>query len=153
MPLFQGGLVRSHIDEALASQHAAEAQEKQVKLELTRDLADANDRYANARKQLDLLAQSQSTADDSFALDWTRFLGGGSVTILEVIDAYQQASSSASSALRPGIHRPSSRGAGSAGSGDRTMTSTRAGMAIALMITLAFAVGGCHLGNRAAITC
>jgi outer membrane protein len=91
VPIFQGGLVRSHIDEALASQHVAEAQKKQIKLELTRDLADANNRYANARKQLDLLAQSQSTADDSFALDWTRFLGGGSVTILEVIDTYQQA--------------------------------------------------------------
>jgi outer membrane protein TolC len=91
LPLFQGGLVRSHIDEALATQHAAEAQKKQVELELRRDLADANDRYSNARKQLDLLAHSQATADDSFALDWTRFLGGGTVTILEVLDAYQQA--------------------------------------------------------------
>ncbi len=91
VPIFQGGLVRSHIDEALASQHMAQAQQKQIKLELTRDLADANDRYANARKQLDLLAQAQSTANDSFALEWTRFLGGGNVTILEVIDAYQQA--------------------------------------------------------------
>ena len=91
MPLFDGGLVRSHIDEALAAQHVAEAQKKQIELELTRDLADANDRYANARKELDLLAQSQTTSDDSFALDWTRFLGGGNVTILEVIDAYQQA--------------------------------------------------------------
>jgi hypothetical protein len=35
--------------------------------------------------------RSQKTAHDSFALDWTRFLGGGNVTILEVIDAYQQA--------------------------------------------------------------
>jgi outer membrane protein TolC len=83
--------VRSHIDEALALQHVAEAQQKQIKLELTRDLADANDRYANARKQLDLLEQSQSTTDDAFALTWTRFLGGGNVTILEVIDAWQQA--------------------------------------------------------------
>ena len=91
IPIFQGGLVRSHIDEALASQHVAEAQRKQVKLELARDLADANNRYVNARKQLDLLARSQATADDSFALDWTRFLGGGNVTLLEVIDAYQQA--------------------------------------------------------------
>ncbi len=91
VPIFQGGLVRSHIDEALALQHAAEAQRKQIKLELARDLADANDRYLNARKQLDLVAQSQATADDSFALDWTRFLGGGNVTILEVIDAFQQA--------------------------------------------------------------
>lgn len=91
VPIFQGGLVRSHIDEALALQHVAEAQGKQIKLELTRDLADANDRYNNARKELELLKQAQATADDSFALDWTRFLGGGSVTILEVIDAYQQA--------------------------------------------------------------
>jgi outer membrane protein TolC len=91
VPIFQGGLVRSHIDEALAMQHVAEAQRKQIKRDLARDLADANDRYRNARKQLELLKQSQVTANDSFALDWTRFLGGGSVTILEVIDAYQLA--------------------------------------------------------------
>jgi outer membrane protein TolC len=91
VPIFQGGLVRSHIDEALATQHAAEAQRRQVKLELARDLADANDRYVNARQQLDLVEQSHATADDSFALDWTRFLGGGNVSILEVIDAFQQA--------------------------------------------------------------
>jgi len=90
VPIFQGGLVRSHIDEALALQHVAEAQRKQIKRELARDLADANDRYLNAHKELELLKQSQTTADDSFALDWTRFLGGGNVTILEVIDAYQQ---------------------------------------------------------------
>lgn len=91
VPLFQGGLVRSHIDQALAAQHGAEAQEKQVKLELTRDLADANARYSGARARIDLLARSQPTADDSFALAWARFLGGGSATMLDVIDAYQQA--------------------------------------------------------------
>jgi outer membrane protein len=91
VPIFQGGLVRSHIDEALALQHVAEAQQRQIKRDLARDLADANDRYRNAHKQLELLKESQATADDSFALDWTRFLGGGSVTILEVIDAYQLA--------------------------------------------------------------
>jgi outer membrane protein TolC len=91
IPIFQGGLVQSHIDQALAGQHIAEAQRRQIELELTRDLADANSRYVNARKQLDLLATSQETADDSFALDWTRFLGGGNVMILEVLDANQQA--------------------------------------------------------------
>lgn len=91
VPIFQGGVVHSHIDQALALQHGAEAQERQIKLELTRDLADAGERYTGALKQLDILAQSQSTADDSFALEWTRFLGGGNVTILEVIDSYQQA--------------------------------------------------------------
>jgi outer membrane protein TolC len=91
IPIFQGGLVQSHIDQALAAQHMAEAQRRQIELQLTRDLADANSRYANARQQLDFLAQSQETADDSFALDWTRFLGGGNVMILEVLDANQQA--------------------------------------------------------------
>jgi outer membrane protein TolC len=91
VPIFQGGVVHSHIDQALALQHVAEAQQRQIKLELTRDLADAGERYTGALKQLDILAQSQSTADDSFALEWTRFLGGGNVTILEVIDSYQQA--------------------------------------------------------------
>jgi outer membrane protein len=91
IPLFQGGLVRSHIDEALAMQRVAEAQRRQIKLELARDLADAKDRFAGAREQLRLLLQSQGTADDAFALSWTRFLGGGTSTVLEVIDAYQQA--------------------------------------------------------------
>lgn len=67
------------------------SREQVMALSLARDLADANNRYANERKQIDLVAQSQQTADDSFALDWTRFLGGGKVTILEVIDAFQQA--------------------------------------------------------------
>ena len=33
----------------------------------------------------------KSTADDAFAMTWTRFLGGGSATLLEVLDSYQQA--------------------------------------------------------------
>jgi outer membrane protein TolC len=91
VPIFQGGLVHSHIDEALAAMHEAAAQRDQIRLEQARDLADAGDRYTGALAQIAILARSQTTADDSFALDWTRFLGGGSVTILEVIDAYQQA--------------------------------------------------------------
>jgi outer membrane protein TolC len=91
VPIFQGGLVRSHIDEALAAQHAAIAQQRQVELELKRNLADAESRYRGARRQLEILARSQSTANDAFALDWTRFLGGGNVTLLEVTDAYQLA--------------------------------------------------------------
>ena len=69
------------------------AQQRQVEIDLKRDLADAGERYRSAREQLALLEQSQSTADDSFALDWARFLGGGSVTVLEATDAYQQAES------------------------------------------------------------
>lgn len=91
VPIFQGGLVAAHIDEAKAQQHAATAQVRQVELQLRRDLADASMRYDNARRQLDIVQRSQATAEDAYALDWTRFLGGGNVTLLEVIDAYQQA--------------------------------------------------------------
>lgn len=91
VPIFTGGLLRSHVDQAMAAERAALAQQRQVELNLKRDLADATARYQSARRQFVLLAQSQSTSDDAFALDWTRFLGGGAVTLLEVTDAYQQA--------------------------------------------------------------
>jgi len=91
LPIFQGGLVRSHVDQAMAAEHAAIAQQHAVELGLKRDFADAATRYRAARDQLDLLARSRATADDAFSLDWARFLGGGNVTLLEVIDAYGQA--------------------------------------------------------------
>jgi hypothetical protein len=42
-------------------------------------------------RQLDILSRAQPTADDAFALSWTRFLGGGTATMLEVLDSYQTA--------------------------------------------------------------
>jgi outer membrane protein len=91
VPLFQGGLVRSHIDEALAGERAALAQKKEVELRVKRELADANVRYHGAVDQLAILRQSRGSTSDALALEWTRFLGGGSATILEVTNAYQQA--------------------------------------------------------------
>jgi outer membrane protein TolC len=91
MPLFQGGLIASHIDQAKARERAAIAQLRDTRYLLERRLSDAAARYDEARKALGLLAQAQPTADDAFALAWTRFLGGGGATVLEVVDAYQQA--------------------------------------------------------------
>jgi len=91
VPIFQGGLVRSHIDQALAGERAALAQQGQIELQVKRDLAAVNVRYQGALDQLAILHHSQQSASDAFALDWTRFLGGGNVTILEVTNAYQQA--------------------------------------------------------------
>ena len=90
VPIFQGGLVRSHIDEALAAERAALAQQRQIELEVKRDLAGVNVRYRGALDQLAILRRSQQSARDAFALEWTRFLGGGSATILEVTNAYRQ---------------------------------------------------------------
>lgn len=91
MPLFDGGLISSHIDQAQAKQHAAAAQARQAEYLLTRRIADASLRYDQAGRQLEILQRAQPTADDAFALTWTRFLGGGSATMLEVLDAFQQA--------------------------------------------------------------
>ncbi len=90
MPIFDGGLISAHIDEARAKVAAAQAQARQVEFELRKQLADAEPRYRQARDQLALLADAEPTAQDNFALTWTRFLGGGNVTLLEVLDAFQQ---------------------------------------------------------------
>lgn len=91
MPIFDGGLITSHIQQAEATVHGQIANQRQIELQLNRDLGDTDANYRNALKQLAILAQSKATADDAFALDWARFLGGGNVTLFEVLDAFQQA--------------------------------------------------------------
>ena len=91
MPVFDGGLISSHIDLARAKENSALAQARQTAYLLTRRIADASRRYDIAKHQLEILYRVQPTADDAFALTWTRFLGGGNATMLEVLDAYQVA--------------------------------------------------------------
>ncbi len=91
MPIFDGGLISSHIDQARAKEHSAIAQARQTEYILMRRIADALLRYDQALKQLEILTRAIPTAEDAFALTWTRFLGGGNLTMLEVLDSYQQA--------------------------------------------------------------
>ena len=91
MPIFDGGLITSHIDQAKAKQNSALAQARDTEYALNRRITDASLRYDQSTRMLDLLSRAQPNADDSFALTWTRFLGGGDVTLLEVLDAYQRA--------------------------------------------------------------
>jgi outer membrane protein TolC len=91
LPLFDGGLITSHIQQAEATMHGAIANQRVIELQLKRDLSDAYARYNSALRQLNILAQSKTTATDAFNLDWARFLGGGSVTLLEVLDSFQTA--------------------------------------------------------------
>jgi outer membrane protein len=91
MPIFQGGLITSHIDQAKAKQLQALAQARSVEYLLRRRIDDARLRYQRARDALDILGHAQPNADDAFALTWTRFLGGGTATLLEVLDSYEHA--------------------------------------------------------------
>jgi outer membrane protein TolC len=91
IPLFDGGAIRARIDQAQARLRQADAQFAQARIDLTERLAEARSRYDEACQSLALLQQSVPTADGSFELSWSRFLGGGNVTLLEVIDSYNQA--------------------------------------------------------------
>ncbi len=91
MPIFQGGLITSHIDQAKAKQLQALAQARSAEYILRRRIADVRLRYQRALDDLTILNRALPTADDAFSLTWTRFLGGGSATLLEVLDAYEQA--------------------------------------------------------------
>lgn len=91
VPVFQGGLISARIDESKARQARAMAQQRQTEYLLKSRLNDARFSYEQARKQLSILRRAQPTANGSFALAWARFLGGGNVTLLEVLSAYQQA--------------------------------------------------------------
>ncbi len=97
MPIYQGGAIRARIDQARARQHQAASRVRQGEIELGRSLAESNSRYQQARNALEVLSRAIPSADDAFALAWSRFLGGGNITLLEVLDAYRQ-----SEALRLG---------------------------------------------------
>ena len=91
MPIFQGGLITSHIDQAKAKQLQALAQARSAEYILRRRIDDARLRYQRALDELTILNRALPNADDAFSLTWTRFLGGGTATLLEVLDAYEQA--------------------------------------------------------------
>ena len=90
IPLFEGGAIRARIDQARARVVEFEAQLAQARIDLTERLAEARSRYDEARHSLALLQESMPAAEGSFQLSWSRFLGGGNVTMLEVIDSYNQ---------------------------------------------------------------
>lgn len=90
IPIYQGGAIRARIDEARARQHQLAARIRQTEIELARRLAEAASRYREAGQAHELLSHSVPAAEDAFALAWARFLGGGKITLLEVLDSYRQ---------------------------------------------------------------
>jgi outer membrane protein TolC len=91
MPLFDGGAIQARIDQARARERQLNAQLKQTKLELSQRLDQLRSQYDEAQEVLAILADSIPLAEDNFDLAWARFLGGGAITLLEVLDNYRQA--------------------------------------------------------------
>ena len=110
LPVFDGGLIASHIDQAKAKAHSATAQARQAEYILKRRVADASLRYDEAKRQLDILSRAQPTADDNFGLTWSRFLGGGIRDDARGAGLLSAGRAIAAPALRPGIQRARSGG-------------------------------------------
>jgi outer membrane protein len=91
MPLFDGGAIKARIGQARAHERQLNAQLKQIKLELSRQLDQLRSQYDEAHEALAILANAIPLAQDNFDLAWARFLGGGAITLLEVLDNYRQA--------------------------------------------------------------
>ena len=91
MPLFDGGAIHARIDQARARERQLNAQLKQTKLELSQQLDQLRSQYDEAQEALTILADSIPLAEDNFELAWARFLGGGAITLLEVLDNHRQA--------------------------------------------------------------
>jgi outer membrane protein TolC len=91
LPIFDGGAIDARIDQAKARERQASAQVRKIAVDLTQQFSQAKVKYHDAVRQAELLARSRGTADDAFALAWARFLGGGTITLFEVLDTYQQA--------------------------------------------------------------
>src|SRR5208282_6885375 len=64
VPVFDGGLISSHIDQAKAKKHSAAAQARETEYLMKRRVADAAIRYDEAKRQLEIVARAQPTADD-----------------------------------------------------------------------------------------
>lgn len=91
MPLYTGGAIGARIDQAEARVRQAKAQTDQARIDLAQRLAEARSRYDEAIQSIALLQETFPSADASFQLSWSRFLGGGNITLLEVTDSYSQA--------------------------------------------------------------
>ena len=90
MPIFDGELISAQINEARARVGRRRGTAPASRAGTCKQLTDAEPRYHQARDQLTLLTKAIPTAEDNFELTWARFLGGGNVTLLEVLDAFQQ---------------------------------------------------------------
>ncbi len=110
LPIFDGGLIASHIDQAQAKAHSATAQARQTEYILKRRVADASLRYDEANRQLDILVaraadRGRQLQADLVALPWRRIRddarGAGLLSVGRAI---------AAPALRPAIQRARSGG-------------------------------------------
>jgi len=90
VPIFQGGAIRARVDQAKAKVRQSDAALAQARIDIAERMAEARSRFDEARSSIAMLEQAIPIAESSFQLSWSRFLGGGAVTVLEIVDSYNQ---------------------------------------------------------------
>jgi outer membrane protein TolC len=90
VPLFDGGAVAAQTAAAVASVSSAEADLQQARRTATTALAQAGIEAGRARAELSSWQQALPKAEQNLALMRARYFGGGSVRLLEVLDALAQ---------------------------------------------------------------
>ncbi|HYA36495.1 MAG TPA: TolC family protein [Candidatus Binataceae bacterium] len=90
VPIFQGGAIRARVDQAKAKVRQSYAALAQARIDIGERMAEARSRLDGARSSIAMLEQAVPIAESSFQLSWSRFLGGGTITVLEIVDSYNQ---------------------------------------------------------------
>ncbi len=90
LPLYDGGAVNARVAAAVAAVHAAEAALEESRQATRVAAARAATEAARARDDLAIWEGAVPQAADDFQLMRARYLGGGNVRLLEVLDAMAQ---------------------------------------------------------------
>ena len=86
IPIFNGGSLKSRVNQADLKRRQAELESKLVEKEVTAEIAVLHREAAVARSQIDTLKTMLDLATDSLRLTLLRYQGG-EVSVLEVVDA------------------------------------------------------------------
>ena len=90
VPLYDGGGISARVAAAVAAARTAEANVEQSRQTIQIALARAGAEAARAQEDLTAWQHAIPQAQDDFQLMRARYLGGGNVRLLEVLDALNQ---------------------------------------------------------------
>ena len=90
LPIFDGGASAARIAGAVAATDAAEANAAQVRQTIRVALSRVEVEARRAQAELDAWTQAVARSEEAFQLMRARYVGGGSVRLLEVLDAQTQ---------------------------------------------------------------
>ena len=90
VPLFDGGVLKARVAEAVATAHAAAANGQETRQTIVVALSRAAVEARRARAELEAWKRAVPESEEAFQLVRARYVGGGDVRLLEILDAQSQ---------------------------------------------------------------